>query len=133
MIADHGVLATTFEDVVAAFRSGDRDVAAAMFKDFERRLEGHLGFEDDVLLPALDRDHPTEAAALAEEHRQIRSKLLELAVGVDLHLTRATWVAEFVALLRVHAAREDALLYRWALDQPAAVDAGDLMRRLSHL
>jgi hypothetical protein len=33
---------------------------------------------------------------------------------VDLHAIRAEVVADFIALLRAHAHREDDLLYRWA-------------------
>ncbi|HEX6241301.1 MAG TPA: hemerythrin domain-containing protein, partial [Polyangiales bacterium] len=63
-----------------------------------------------------------EAAALRREHHLIRDKLLQLGVGVDLHVTRHAQVEEFVRELRAHAKREDDLMYRWAeaqLDDPA--------------
>jgi hemerythrin len=131
MMADHTEIATMFDDLVLAFRSGNRDEAAAMFRELERRLEDHLATEDELLLPSLRHADPAEAAALADEHRRIRARLLELGVGVDLHLTRATWVEQFVDLLRSHARREDELLYRWASEPAAHVDVGALMRRLS--
>lgn len=133
MLADHAAISTTFDDVMAAFRSGNCDEAAAMFGEFERRLERHLAFEDEALLPALRRDHPEEAAALDDDHRRIRVRLIELAIGVDLHLTRATWVAEFVEMLRAHAQREDALLYRWASEPSSHLDATRTLRSLAAL
>lgn len=133
MMADHAGISTLFDDLVAAFRSGDRDEASAMFAQFEKRLEGHLALEDEFLLPALRAAHPEEAAALAEDHRRIRARLAELGVGVDLHLTRASWVNDFVDSLRAHAQREDALLYRWAAEPTARIDTRAVLRRLSAL
>jgi hypothetical protein len=131
MMADHADIATLFDDTLAAFRSGNRDEATAMFADFERRLEAHLAVEDDVLLPTLRRDHPDEAEALAADHARIRGRLAELAVGVDLHLTRADWIAELIDLLKAHAAREDALLYRWAGEPGAHIDPERVLHRLA--
>ena len=130
MIADHDEIADIFDQTVAAFRSGDRDLAAASFTRFEKRLEAHLAMEDSWLLPALAEDNPAEAAALAAEHRAIRGHLTELGIGVDLHLTRATWVEAFVALLREHARREDQLLYQWA-SVSTRIDAGRALRHLA--
>ena len=49
MMADHAEIATIFDDVVLAFRSGHRDEATAMFRVFERRLDDHLTAEDERL------------------------------------------------------------------------------------
>jgi len=130
MMADHAEIAAAFEDVLAAFRSGDRTVAAEAFTRFEHRLLAHLALEDELLLPALRAVDPVEAAGLAEDHRQIRAQLTELGVGVDLHLTRATAVTRFVEELRAHAHREDALLYRWADQALAAIDRAAVVGRL---
>ncbi len=130
MMSDHREIAVLFDEVLAAFRRGDREEAADTFARFERRLERHLDFEDDVMLPAMRRVVPEEAGTLAADHRQIRARLAELGVGVDLHLTRATWVAEFVELLRAHAAREDEVLYQWADDPAVGLDHVAALRRL---
>ena len=129
-MADHDEISVLFDDLLAAFRSGDRDEAAAMFTRFERRLAAHLALEDELLLPALRRADPGEADALATEHRAIRTRLTELGIGVDLHVTRATWVAEFVDLLRAHARREDALLYQWA-DESREIDRAVVVDRVA--
>jgi hypothetical protein len=70
--------------------------------------------EEHWLLPAFAACDAPEVACLLREHEQIRQKLLELGIGVDLHLTRAETVSAFVELLRNHARREGALAYRWA-------------------
>lgn len=118
---DHVELSTLFDRLVAAFEGGDREDAAAMFRTFEQRLTAHLDFEDAHLLPAFAKVDAQEAAALAAAHQAIRTRLTELGVGVDLHLTRASAVTAMVTALRAHAAREDVLLYQWAdvaLDTP---------------
>lgn len=130
MMADHREISVLFDEVVAAFRRGDRDEAAEIFTRFEQRLERHLSFEDEVLLPALQRVLPDEAKTLSADHRLIRAKLSELGVGVDLHLTRATWVAELVEMLRAHASREDEILYQWADDPAVEIDQVAALRKL---
>jgi hypothetical protein len=130
MSSEHDEINALFDLTLAAFRRGDRDEAREAFTTFEQRLEAHLAYEDDVLLPSLRRDHPAEAAELAAEHHRIRARLMELGVCVELHLARASWVAEFIDLLRGHARREDALLHRWA-SEPAPVDASVVLHRLA--
>ena len=129
-MADHREISVLFDEVIAAFRRGDRDEAAETFTRFEKRLERHLDFEDGALLPALQRVLPDEATTLAADHRLIRTKLTELGVGVDLHLTRATWVADLIVLLRAHAARDDDILYQWADDPEVELDEVAVLRKL---
>ena len=130
MMVDHAEISMLFDEVLAAFWCGDRDAAAEAFTRFEQRLVAHLAVEDELLLPALRRTDPAEAAALAEDHRRIRARLSELDVGVDLHLVRANIVAELVEMLRAHARREDAWLYRWADEALAALDRKAILGRL---
>ncbi|HVV83927.1 MAG TPA: hemerythrin domain-containing protein [Kofleriaceae bacterium] len=131
MMADHAEISDLFDDVTAAFRSGNRDEAAAMFEVFEKRLEAHLTAEEREMFPALAVDHPAEAAALAADHQKIRARVAELGVCVDLHLARADWIDELVSLLREHAAREDGLLYRWVGEPGSHVDPQAVLRRLA--
>jgi hemerythrin-like domain-containing protein len=133
MTADHREMSLLFEELVAAFRDGERDQAAAMFTLFERRLEAHLAFEDATMLPRLRRDYPVEAAQITADHRAIRERLIELGISVDLHLARASWVTDFVELLREHAEREDALVYVWAGRSPTHLDTVALLRSLASL
>lgn len=114
MNRDHQRLNQLFDQVLAAFREGDRELAAALWTQFDTGLRNHFDFEELHLFPQFRRLHPKAAAALLAEHAQMLSMLSKLSIGVDLHLTRADIVDEFIASLRAHAEREDALLYRWA-------------------
>jgi hemerythrin-like domain-containing protein len=118
MMSDHAQIEALLEDVMAAFKSGDGDLATQAYTRLEKRLLTHLAFEDAQLLPVLERSDPEAAAALAAEHARFRARLYELGVGVELHYTRATAIAELVEMLRDHARREDAILY------PHAEEAG---------
>jgi hypothetical protein len=51
---------------------------------------------------------------LLDEHAQIREKLTELGIDLELHCLGADRVKSFVDGLRAHAAREERLLYSWA-------------------
>jgi len=83
-----------------------------------------MAFEERHVLPAFRAVDQREADDLQREHDFIRRRLTELGVGLDLHLLRAEVVADFLALLRGHARREDALLYRWAeRELPASVQS----------
>lgn len=111
---DHEHLDKLFADLVAAFQADAREDAARLWNDFDAGLRKHLLLEEQSILPEFGKFNPAEAAALLGEHERIRQQLLELGVGVDLHLTRDYQVAEFVRALRAHAAREDAVMYQWA-------------------
>jgi hemerythrin-like domain-containing protein len=103
-----------FEKVLTAFEADAQDEAARLWTAFERGLRAHFELEELHILPELAKVDAAESAALLAEHAQLRSKLGELGVGVDLHLTRQGAVADFIATLKAHAAREDALMYRFA-------------------
>ena len=111
---DHRRLNQLFDDVLSAFREGDHADAAALWTQFETGLRNHFVFEEVRLFPQFRQEHPDAAAELAADHTRLGSMLSELSVGLDLHLTRADMVEQFIGLLRSHAAREEALLYRYA-------------------
>lgn len=111
---EHEALNQLFADVVDAFETNNGTWAARCFGELEKQLEAHLAMEEKHLFPALERIDPAEARTLRREHSAIRAQIASLGVGVDLHATRAAEISELIAILRVHAAREDALLYPWA-------------------
>jgi hemerythrin-like domain-containing protein len=125
---EHDQLDQLFEQLLSALRADAREDAMRLWAEFDEGLTEHMQFEESVLLPALRTAEPGEAAALAEEHRQIRSKLTDLGVALDLHEVRAETVTDFVEQLRRHARRENALAYRWA---ERHLDAEDL-KALEH-
>ena len=111
---DHERLERLFAELLAAFQADARPQAASLWTDFDAALQAHLLLEEQYILPEFAKRDAAEAAALTEEHDRIRQRLLELGVGVDLHLTNDDQVEAFLRGLRQHAAREDALMYRWA-------------------
>lgn len=111
---DHRRLDQLFEALLRAFEAGDREGAAALWSSFDRGLEKHMELEEELILPALSAEEPQEVADLLHEHAGIRTALIEMGVGVDLHCTKADAVERLVRKLKEHARREDMLLYRWA-------------------
>jgi hemerythrin-like domain-containing protein len=103
-----------FEQVLSVFEADARDEAVRLWTEFERGLQAHFELEEQYILPELAKADAAEASELIQEHARLRAKLGELGIGVDLHLTRDEAVADFIATLRAHAGREDALMYRFA-------------------
>lgn len=115
LVEDHARLRQLFDELVAAFRTGDRDECAVQWNAFDESLEAHMALEEQLILPELAKADPAEAAALAREHVALRTSLSELGIGVDLHCTNAGAVERFISVLETHAEREEALMYRWSL------------------
>ena len=114
LIRDHERLEQLFCELRAAFDGDAREDAARLWTDLDRGLSAHLEFEERHVLPAFRAVDSLEVEGLLREHDLIRRRLTELGIGVDLHAVRAEIVADFIALLRAHARREEDLLYRWA-------------------
>jgi hypothetical protein len=85
-----------------------------LFHQLLEAYAGGNGGEETCLLPALARVSAGEAAALRTEHDAIRERVATLGVGVDLHVVKDDVVADPIAQLRGHAAREDLLAYHIA-------------------
>lgn len=117
---EHAELDAALDQLIQAFETGDQVIARTAFRAFDRRLSQHLRIEDDLLLPDFANVDRVEAELLASEHRTIRAKADELAIGGDLHAARLPVLRELVDLLRSHAKREDAMLYRWVEESLAA-------------
>ena len=111
---EHASLHRLFEELLAAFQADARVEAGRIWNVFDSRLRAHLAMEEQYLLPAFAAVDAPEAEALRREHDKIRNQLLQLGIGVDLHMTRDQQVEEFIAQLDAHAKREDALMYRFA-------------------
>jgi len=124
LASEHDELDAFLDRLIAAFRTGDRGEAGDAYEELEWRLRDHFAFEEESLFEEFARTEPAETEALRREHVDLVARLEALGVGVDLHETRLGEIEELAQLLRRHATREDALLYRWA-DQAFA----DLDRR----
>jgi hemerythrin-like domain-containing protein len=106
--------------LISAFECDARIDAQRLWTEFDSELQAHFALEEKEIFPEFAKAAPAEAAALIREHAELCDKLGKLGLGVDLHLTRAEAVSDFVHALRSHAKREDALLYRWAQTNLAA-------------
>ena len=111
---DHARLDRLFQDLLYAFEADARTEVARLWNQFDSDLRAHMQLEEEHLLPKFLDFNAPEAHALMREHQSIRDQLLQLGIGVDLHLVRLEKVAEFVRDLRAHAKREDDLMYRWS-------------------
>lgn len=129
LVREHMALDGCFDRLVAASRANAREDVAAAWADLDRLLSDHLAFEELVIFPELRPVDLHEIDALLHEHQKIRALMTEMGVEVDLHVVRLARVHELVELLRKHAAREDAVLYRWAeLSLPGQARARALQR-----
>jgi hemerythrin-like domain-containing protein len=108
---DHARLDLLLEQLTAAEACVD---LASLWMEFESGLKRHMQLEESNLFPGLQQLAPAEAAVLVREHAEIRSQLSRLHVAVELRLATGELAEEFGRLLRSHASREDALIYRWA-------------------
>lgn len=131
MREDHRRLERVFEALLNYVHVDDRLAMQAAWRDFERGLSVHLDIEDEHMLPLLDRENPEEAAGIRRDHGIIRSMLVELGVRLDIHLLREETVESFIGLLRAHAAREEALLYRLADSALGDEPKGSILERLA--
>jgi hemerythrin-like domain-containing protein len=111
---DHRELDQLFDALPNALRADAREDALRLWAAFDDGLCRHMALEEKHILPALRRQNAEEVARLSREHDEIRAKLAELGVGVDLHAISAQIVSDFIEQLRSHAQREEALAYRWA-------------------
>lgn len=100
--------------LLEAVTADDRIATLTLWREIEKQLLAHLEAEERYMLPAFARADQNEAVSLVRQHGEIREKLLELGVAVELHRLRIPMLTDFVELLRDHAEREERLMYVWA-------------------
>ena len=113
LAGDHYRLELAFQTLVTRAQGGDFQQLESEWFGFQGALLRHLDAEEKNLIPALAKDRPGEAQTLLDEHANIRVKLLELGVDLDLHCLRVERVEAFVDALRAHAHREENTFYPW--------------------
>jgi hemerythrin superfamily protein len=117
MHGSHETLERLAARLVAALAADDRIEIQTLWPEIERKLLAHLEAEERFVLPAFARTDEKEAIELIRQHGKFRELLLELGVAVDLHYARLPRFQLFLAMLREHAQREEALMYRWASER----------------
>jgi hemerythrin superfamily protein len=113
LAGDHHRLDRAFQAIVTRAQGGDFQQLEAEWLAFQSALLQHLEAEEKNLIPALAQDRPGEAQTLLDEHANIRARLLQLGIDLDLHCLRAERVEAFVEVLRAHAHREENIFYPW--------------------
>jgi hypothetical protein len=112
--ADHDDLQRLAATVLDGIVGGSRADVSETVTMLQARVLAHLANEEEQLLPAYALHAPEDAAAIRLEHDAIRKRLTELDISTDLHLLRADAMKDLLGKLALHAARENAGLYRWA-------------------
>jgi hypothetical protein len=130
-LADHGELEELLTRLLTAFEVDDFVEVARFWSEFDERLSKHLEAEEHFMIPQLSSSLPRDARALLQEHRHIRSRLVELGLGVDLHIVRLGAARGFVQELHAHACHEDDAFYRWADDHFADRERSALFAALT--
>lgn len=111
---DHQELDQLFDALLNALQADAREDALRLWSAFDDGLCRHMALEEKELFPLLAQHDAREVEGLMKEHDEIRVKLADLGLGVDLHEIRVQTVSDFIEQLRRHANRENALAYRWA-------------------
>lgn len=110
----HDRIEACLEELRSAARVDDRSALHDAWDALENAVLGHIGAEEELILPPFADIYPEEAEAIRAEHDEIRGLLEDLAVSVDLKRLNAGTADELATRLQDHARREDGFLYPWA-------------------
>jgi len=128
--ADHQKLDGMLRALAQATVAPEWDAIEASWDALEARLLCHMQAEERYLLPLLEASHPAEVKRISTEHAQLRGRVAELGIAVELHLARPEEILTLVDALRRHTAYEDEALYRLAGDRASAAVGHDLLAAL---
>lgn len=115
--SDHVEFSDRFADVCGRARTGDWRDLDDVWGGFSRAVREHLAFEEHELFAAYaerDADNHARVERLRTEHDEIRRRLDELGIEIQLKCIRASTIDAFVALMKRHAETENTYLYPWA-------------------
>lgn len=111
---EHAELEQRLEQLRNAADSADRTALVKEWEQFERGLRAHLEAEEAHLFPTVEAAVPEAVREAREAHADIRRRLDELGLQVQLHTVRFETIDAFLERLRAHKDAEDAGLYRAA-------------------
>jgi hypothetical protein len=127
---DHVRLDALFEELLNRVHVDERSATREVWAAFEEGLLAHMLAEERDMIPIFQRHDPAEAAEIVAEHGRVRSLLAELGVMLDIHALREETVEALITLLRAHAARENAALYKWADRELPEAPKASILERL---
>ncbi|MDL2718001.1 MAG: hemerythrin domain-containing protein [Acidobacteriota bacterium] len=114
---DHARIDGFEQGAFAARAAGDLEAARALFERFARNLFRHIGFEEDLLFPALESaaglpPHAGPTAVMRAEHIEIRAtvQLLRGAIG-DSSADTVRLRERLHGTLGPHSVKEERILY----------------------
>jgi hypothetical protein len=117
---DHDRLDAFEQGAFAARSAGDLEAARALFERFARGLFRHIGFEEDLLFPALESaagfpPHAGPTAVMRAEHVEIRAavEMLRDAIG-DPSADPTALRQRLHGALGPHNEKEEQILYPMA-------------------
>src|SRR5690349_12411328 len=83
---DHQELENLFQRLLAAFEADDREQVAGLWTQFDDQLNAHMDAEERYFIPSLVVTNERAARAILQEHKLFRTRLMEFASQVDLHV-----------------------------------------------
>lgn len=114
----------------AAIYAEDPIELVSRFRTLEHAVLEHMAAEEEQILPAYAVERPDDAAAIRTTHEELRRRLYELGIEVELRCVRAESLERLVEALRTHAAREDLQMYPWAQVHLPARTKRELVKRI---
>jgi hypothetical protein len=114
---EHQRLYAIYDKILVAYEQKDWARIRKLWSVLEPAMRGHLKAEEKYVFSAFEQLDPAEAAALKGEHDQLRDRLAELAIRIELHVFPRQEMKELIDRARAHAEREHALLYPWMANQ----------------
>lgn len=113
---DHKALDALCSELMQRVANGDWVGCDAVWNEFARGIEAHMGLEEAILLPNFAAEGPHRALLarqIRRQHRTIRREIERFDSAIERHSLRAEEVRTLVETLRGHAAFEDASIYAW--------------------
>ncbi|MBI3820411.1 MAG: hemerythrin domain-containing protein [Planctomycetes bacterium] len=142
--SDHGEIDALYKSALQSARAGDAAAAIRSFKEYDRRLERHIEWEEKLLFPAFEVaigesggcGGPTRA--MLEEHRQIRelkstlgARIAELKAPPAANDPIFTIASALGATLREHNDKEEQILYPMCDDAVSAAAKDAILKEVT--
>ena len=131
LVKQHASLEAAVQELLRRASQPDQRELQKSWAAFETDLLRHLDLEEQSLFALVESAHPEEIRELRVEHDRIRDVVGELGIYCDLHAVRKHALDRLVRMLRSHAEREDATLYRWVDEQAPVETRRHLLRLLA--
>src|SRR5690606_32108811 len=96
MRREHERLDALYAQLRGAFAHGVGPETSRLWSELTAALEAHMAQEDRQLIPSVSEDDPEQARQLLQEHDEVRQRMREIGVGVDLDDPSAEAIAQYI-------------------------------------